>query len=296
TIFVTMEPCNHHGKTPPCTNRIILEKFGRVVYGIKDTNPDVAGNGSEKIIKSGIRVTAGVCKEDIEKLNEVYLKFTSDKLPFVVMKTAMSMDGKTADFEGQSKWITGSLAREYVHDLRHGYAGIMVGVNTILEDNPELSDRSKFTRKSHPVRIICDSKGRTPLNAKIFSPQAETIIATTKYSAINFRRKVENIGGKVMICSEKNGMVDLVDLMKKLGNIGIDSVLLEGGGTLNFSALQAGIVDKVLSFVAPSLIGGKSSWTPVMGEGKKINDKIRLRIGDMTTIGKDILITSYLKK
>ena len=298
TIYVTLEPCNHYGKTPPCTDRIIKEKFSKVVVGINDPNKLVNGNGIKKLKEAGIVVKSGVLKNEIKKLNEIYYKYIFSKQPFCTMKTAMTLDGKSSTFSGNSKWISNQKSREYVHELRHQYSGIMVGVNTIINDDPELTDRSNYEKKKHPVRIVVDSNGRMPLNSKVMNTtNAQTIIAVTYNAGNEFINTANQKGAEVIICHKKNQKVDLNYLFNELGKMNIDSILLEGGSSLNFSALQEGLVDKVFSFISPKLIGGIDSKTPVGGKGfDKISDAIKLRIDNIKRFDEDILIESYIEK
>jgi diaminohydroxyphosphoribosylaminopyrimidine deaminase/5-amino-6-(5-phosphoribosylamino)uracil reductase len=295
TLYVNLEPCNHHGKTPPCADRIIDEKIDRVVIGMKDPNKMVKGHGAGKLREAGIEITTGILEDEVQKLNEVYIKYIQNKIPFCAMKTAMTLDGKIATYRGDSKWITNELSREYVHELRHRYAAIMVGVNTVITDNPFLNDRSKYKRKKHPVKIIVDSLGSTPKHSNIFNNEAETIIAVTKNATVGFRRSMAEKGVRIIECPEKNHKVDLRFLMEKLGDMGIDSILLEGGSTLNFSAIQEGIVDKVYSFISPRLIGGSKSLTPMGGNGfEKIEDAINLKIESIRKFEEDLMIEAYV--
>jgi diaminohydroxyphosphoribosylaminopyrimidine deaminase/5-amino-6-(5-phosphoribosylamino)uracil reductase len=298
TLYVTLEPCNHFGKTPPCTERIILEKFSRVVVGMKDPNPLVNGKGIKKLRGAGIAVESGILKNEILKLNEVYQKFITTGLPFVAIKTAMTLDGKIATYTGDSKWISNEKSRSFVHELRHKYAAIMVGVNTVIKDNPELTDRSMHSHKKNPVRIIVDSSGRIPAKAKILNSEvAKTIVATTKNVQPGFVKSMEEKGVEVLICPAKNDKVSLSYLTKSLAKRGIDSILIEGGSTLNFSAIEAGIVDKVYSFISPKIIGGENAKTPVGGAGfSKIEQAVPLNFAETTRMDEDLLIESYILK
>lgn len=296
TLYVTMEPCNHQGKTPPCTERIIEERIGRVVFGMKDPNPNVRGNGLQRLEQAGIKVTSGILEENISKVNEVFNKYAYKQIPFCALKTAMTLDGKIATYTGDSKWISNEKSRQRVHELRHRYSAIMVGVNTVIKDNPELTDRSDNPIKCHPVRIVVDSKGRTPLNAKILETRlARTIIAVTKNTPEKQIEKLIKKGVRVITCPEKEGKVNLSYLIEVLGKQNIDSILLEGGSKLNFSALREGIIDKVYSFISPKMIGGDKATTPVGGEGfEKIDDAVILNIDKISRFDEDILIEAYI--
>jgi len=298
SLYVSLEPCSHQGKTPPCTDRIIHEKFKRVIIGMKDPNRQVNGRGIQKLMDAGIDVTTGVLEDKARKLNEVFIKQITTKKPFVVLKTAMSLDGKIASYSGDSRWISNEQSRKMVHELRHRYAGIMVGVSTVIQDDPLLTDRSDSKNKSHPVRIIVDSRGRTPLHSKILDVrQAPTILAITSKTPVSFVNKVNDLGVKTMVCPENQQGVDLRFLTGALSKLGIDSILLEGGSTLNFSALTSGIVDKVFSFISPKIIGGQTALSPVGGQGiKKINEAVRLNIENVKQIKDDVLIEAYVIK
>lgn len=297
TLYVTLEPCNHFGKTPPCTDRIIQEKISRVVIGLRDPNPMVNGKGVRKLRKEGIHVETGILKQEITKLNEVYTKYITTGLPFCVVKTAMTLDGKISTVSGDSKWISNEKSRRFVHELRHRYSAIMVGVNTIIKDNPALTDRSEFAIRKNPVRIIVDSKGRTPEHAQVFDiDQARTIFAITAGAGKIFIDLVHQKGAETIVCPEKNNQVDLTFLIKQLGVKGIDSILIEGGSALNFSAYEEGIVDKVYAFIAPKIVGGESAKSPVGGTGfDPLNKALNLTFESVTRHDEDIMVEAYIK-
>ncbi len=295
TIYVTLEPCSHYGKTPPCADRIIKEGFEKVVIGMGDPNPFVNGKGIDKLKKAGIAVTDNVLKENAKHLNECYLKNIHKKEPFCVMKTAMTLDGKISTFTGDSKWISSVKSRLYVQELRHRYTGTMVGVNTVIKDDPKLNDRSENEIKIDPTRIVIDSSGRTPLEAQVLTDDITTIIAVTNNAPPAFVETVIKKGKEIIICPEKDDKVDLKYLMKVLFEKGIDSILLEGGSTLNFTAIKEGIVDKVISFISPKIVGGKDALTPVGGYGiENIRNAITLNIESVTKIDDDILVEAYI--
>jgi diaminohydroxyphosphoribosylaminopyrimidine deaminase / 5-amino-6-(5-phosphoribosylamino)uracil reductase len=299
TMYVTLEPCSHYGKTPPCANAIVEKKIKKVVIGLKDPNPLVAGKGIEILKNNGIEVVTGVLEEEGRKLNEIFLKYITTKLPFCILKTAMTLDGKIATHTGDSKWITNERSREFVHYLRHRVSGIMVGIGTILADDPMLNTRLANCEGSDPHRIIVDSNARLPLEAKILNMKsnANTIIATTELADKERIKLLENKGAEIILTPLKNGKVDLNYLMKELGNMKIDSVLLEGGGSLNYSALEEGIIDKVYTFIAPKIIGGSEAKTPVEGKGKSyMKDAILLQDIEIHSFDNDIMIEGYLRK
>jgi diaminohydroxyphosphoribosylaminopyrimidine deaminase / 5-amino-6-(5-phosphoribosylamino)uracil reductase len=297
TLYVTLEPCNHFGKTPPCTERIINEGVSRVVVGITDPNPLVNNKGIDRLIQAGISTEVGPLEDEIRKINEVFCKYVQQSKPFCALKTAMTLDGKTATYSSNSKWITNTASRDFVHELRHRYAAVMVGVNTIVMDNPHLTDRSQHTIKSNPLRVVVDTNGRLPMDANILNTQqARTLIATTNSMPLDMRKKLKNKGVEIMICPKLDGKVDLNFLVQKLAETGIDSFLLEGGSELNFSALQAGIIDKVYAFISPKFIGGKTAFTPMGGRGlDKIADAIKLQFEQVKHFEEDIMIEAYIK-
>jgi len=298
-MYVTLEPCSHYGKTPPCAKAIIEKGIKRVFIGLTDPNPLVSGRGIGMLRDSGIHVESGFLEEEGRKLNEVFLKYITTGIPFCVMKTAMTLDGKIATATGDSKWITGELSRKHVHELRHRLSGIMVGIGTLLADDPMLTTRLEERDTKDPVRIIVDSRARTPLDAKVFNPASEAgvIIAVTGKAARDKVEALEARGAEVIITPVTDGGVDLSFLMKELGNRKIDSVLLEGGGRLNYAALQSGTVDKVNAFIAPKIVGGENARTPVEGEGIQLmRDAVLLGKTEFHKFGDDIMIEGYIRK
>jgi diaminohydroxyphosphoribosylaminopyrimidine deaminase/5-amino-6-(5-phosphoribosylamino)uracil reductase len=297
TLYVTLEPCSHVGKTPPCSDLVIDKKIKRVVIGMVDPNPLVAGKGIERLRNKGILVVTGVLEEEIRQLNEAFIKYIVTKEPFVVMKSAMSLDGKTATATGESQWISGEAARKRVHELRHELSGIMVGVDTIIKDDPQLTAR--IPNSKNPIRIVVDSQLRIPLTSIVLSQQdkAETIIATTEKGSSEKIATLIKMGIDVIVTSQQDNRVDLRELMAKLGAKGIDSILLEGGATLNFSALKEGIVDKVHVYLSPKIIGGKDAKTVVEGEGiSSLKNAFQLKRLNPVMVGEDLLIEGYLDK
>lgn len=290
TIYVTLEPCCHYGKTPPCTEAIIEQGISRVVIGSDDPNPLVAGKGIGMLRNHGIKVDTGVLKEECDALNQVFFHFIKTGLPYVVMKYAMTADGKITTYTGASKWITGEAARLNVQRARHRYAGIMVGVNTVLTDDPMLNCR--LPEGNSPIRIICDTSLRTPLTANVVRTAKEipTIIATACEDKEKQNGYLEH-GCEILPVPKKEEHIDLGELMKKLGEKKIDSVLLEGGAALNYSALKAGIVNKVQTYLAPKIFGGTKAKSPVGGTGVETPEQaFGLKNRRITEIGEDILI------
>ena len=265
-LYVTLEPCCHFGKTPPCTEIILESGIKKVYIGSMDPNPLVAGQGANLLRQHGLEVVTGICERECRELNRVFFHFIQHKTPYVVMKYAMTADGKIATRTGASKWITGEAARERVQMSRHKYMGIMVGVGTILADNPSLTCRLEGRRS--PVRIICDTNLRTPLTAEVVktADQVPTILAT----ALDDEKKAEpyqKLGCRILTVPLDGEHLDLKILMQKLGALGIDGILLEGGAELNYSALKSGIVHAVEMYVAPKMFGGVHAKTPEEGMG-----------------------------
>lgn len=299
-LYVTLEPCCHQGKTPPCTDIIIEKKIARVFVGSMDSNPLVAGKGVQILRDHGIYVETGILEEECLKLNEVFYHYITAKTPFVVMKYAMTLDGKIACATGDSKWVTGEIARAQVHRMRGRYRGIMVGIGTVLADDPMLNCRVEGG--VDPVRIICDSNLHIPLESQIVktASEIETIVACSQES-LEAERKQEKIrklkeAGIQLIGTEGAHGVNLVELMKKLGEQNIDSILLEGGGTLNASALEDGIVNKVYAYIAGKLIGGMDARSPVEGMGiDRMSDAITLKDMEIERLGDDFCIVGYVK-
>lgn len=299
TMYVTLEPCSHYGRTPPCANAIVEKGIKKVVIGLLDPNPLVSGRGLEILKNNGIEVVTGILEDEGKKQNEIFLKYIATRLPFGILKIAMTLDGKIASAIGDSKWITNEFSRQYVHELRHRVSGIMVGIGTVLTDNPELTTRLKNREGVDPIRIIVDSTAKIPLNAKVLNldSKAKTIVATTEKADKQSLKYIRNKGADIIITPLKNNRVDLSYLMQHLGQRGIDSVLIEGGGALNFSALEEGIVDKVISFIAPKIIGGAAAKTPVEGDGiSHIKNAIQLENIQISRFQEDIMIEGYLKK
>ena len=293
TIYVTLEPCCHYGKTPPCTEAIIEQKIKRVVIGSRDPNPKVSGKGIKMLQEAGIEVIEDFMREECDRLNPVFFHYITTKTPYVVMKYAMTLDGKIATKTGASKWITGEAARAEVQHMRHRYMGIMAGIGTVLADDPMLNVRVEGWKS--PIRILCDSGLRIPLDGQIVKSAGKyrTIVAYADSDNTEAKRKrLHEMGVETICCPDENNQVDLKKLMKYLGEEGIDSILLEGGGTLNDSALRAGIVQEVQAFIAPKLFGGMNSKTPVEGIGVRFpSEAVKLKCTDICQIGEDIRIT-----
>lgn len=297
-MYVTLEPCCHYGKQPPCTEAIIEHGISKVYVGSADPNTLVAGKGIQQLRDAGIEVVTGFLKEECDSLNPVFFHYIVKKTPFVLMKYAMTLDGKIATHTGHSMWVSGEASRQRVQQTRNALSGIMVGIGTVLNDNPRLTCRLEGGR--NPTRIICDSKLRIPLSANVVATAGEipTILATiephAEYNRFWHEQKsaLEEEGVKVLVANEIDGRLDLQDLMQKLGKMNIDSILLEGGSTLNYAALKAGIVNRIEAYVAPKFFGGVGFYTPVGGEGvESAAEAICCKLISTEQIGEDILLT-----
>ncbi len=297
-IYVTLEPCNHTGRTPPCTEKIIRAGIKRVVIAVRDPNPDVTGGGLAFLKDHGIEVVEGVCREEAAKQIEWFLKFIRTKTPFVTLKCAMTLDGRIATRTGDSKWITGERARHYVHQMRHAADAIMVGSGTVKADNPSLTARLEGRPTRDPVRIILDTGLTVDKNACVFhldSP-AETIVVTGKTVDPGRMARFEKTGVRVIAeDQDESGRINLTGLMRRLGEMDITSLLIEGGGRVSGSALRAGIVDKVCFFYAPKIMGGDDGVPVCAGNGPDLmKDVIRLNKTSVRRFEEDFLVEGYI--
>ena len=289
-IYVTLEPCCHHGKQPPCTEAIIQAGIRKVYIGSDDPNPLVAGKGAELLRQAGIEVQTGVCQAECDKLNKIFFHYITTKAPYCMMKIAMTADGKTATRTGLSRWITNEASRRHVHETRKQFSGIMCGIGTVIADNPSLTCR--IENPSNPTRIICDTHLRIPVECNIVrtADQVPTIVATSSQDEAKLE-KLRNHGVQILKIKAHEGNINLKLLMKKLGEQGIDSVLLEGGACLHESALRAGIVQHVQIYIAPKIFGGVSAKTAVGGLGvEEVDEAYRLSTPEIRTFGSDILL------
>lgn len=296
TLYVTLEPCCHYGKTPPCTEIIIEKKIAKVVIGSRDPNPKVAGKGARILREHGIEVVEDYMREACDALNPVFFHYITTKTPYVVLKFAMTLDGKIATRTGASKWITGEAARNHVHQLRGRYAGILAGIGTVLEDDPMLNCRIDGAHQ--PLRIILDSHLRIPMGSRLVRSAKEYPLLIVcnestrdREEGTNRIQKLEEAGAKVWTLPEKNGHPDLNVLMQRLGEEKIDSVLIEGGGTVNEAALKAHIVHHVYAYIAPKIFGGEDAKTPVEGSGIRLPQECaNLRLAKITVLLNDMLL------
>ena len=295
TLYVTLEPCAHFGLTPPCVNRIIESRIREVVVGMVDPNPINNGKGVAILRQFGVKVKVGFLEDKLRRMNEVLVKYMTKRLPFVTVKVAQSLDGRIATRTGNSKWITSDSSRSFAHRIREDFDAVMVGVNTVLRDNPKLN--SWFSKKQ-PVKIIVDSQLSTPQDSNIFSKGASVIIVTlpVKPGLETDNRKIIEQKARILEVKEKDGQINLKDMFKRLLKEGIFNVLVEGGGTLNGSLFDDGLVDKVMFFISPKIIGGKDAISSVMGQGVvRVERSIKLKELKSRRFGEDFLIEGYIK-
>jgi len=294
TLYVTLEPCCHYGRTPPCTKALIEAGVARVVAAMSDPNPLVQGKGFAELRAVGIEVSIGLLEDRARRLNEAYIKYITTGLPFFRLKMAMTLDGKIATRTGESRWITGEAARRYSHRLRSKADAVMVGVETALRDDPELTAR--IPAASQPARIIVDSFARTPPNARIFDAPGKVILATTKQAPAARLRTLEQRGARILSLESADQRVDLPTLARELASFGLINVLVEGGGELAAGLLAAGLLDAVTFFVAPKMFGGREAPTPIEGTGiSDIDDATNLRDIRIRRFGEDICIEGYVE-
>ncbi len=291
-VYVTLEPCSHHGRTPPCAEALIGANVGRVFAGMVDPNPKVSGGGVRMLEKAGIQVTVGVLERECRTLNEAFVKYVTTGLPFVILKSAMTLDGKIATTTGDSKWITNEKSRRHVHKLRSQVDAVLVGVGTVEADDPQLTAR--IPKGRDPLRVVVDSSLRFPRQARMLrSPSpAGTVIATVSREPAA-TRELESLGAEILRCRGRAGRVDLGDLFAQLGARGVQSLLLEGGGVLAGEALRQGLIDKFLLFFAPKLVGGEG-LAPFIGPGVgRMAEAFRLQDISVTRFDDDILVEGY---
>lgn len=296
-VYVTLEPCAHYGKTPPCSKALVEAKVKNVYGGLLDVNPKVAGKGFKILEDAGIHVEYGFLQDELRKQNEVFFKWIEHKKPFVVLKAAMTLDGKIATATGQSKWITNETSRAYGYKLRDIYDGIMVGINTVIEDNPMLTARVDGGK--NPIRIVVDSSLKIDINANVVQDKsAKTIIATTDKADKDKILKLQAQDVDVIVVDkDKNDKVDIEKLLDILGQQNICSILVEGGATLSGSFVAKKLVDKVYFFIAPKIVGGKEAKTPVAGTGiLNLQEALALKDIQVEKLDEDILIIGRVDK
>lgn len=296
-VYVTLEPCAHYGKTPPCAKALVEAKVKNVYGGLLDVNPKVAGKGFKILEDAGIHVEYGFLQDELRKQNEVFFKWIEHKKPFVVLKAAMTLDGKIATATGQSKWITNETSRAYGYKLRDIYDGIMVGINTVIEDNPMLT--SRVDGGKNPIRIVVDSSLKIDINANVVQDKsAKTIVATTDKADKDKILKLQAQDVDVIVVDkDENDKVDIEKLLNILGQQNICSILVEGGATLSGSFVAKKLVDKVYFFIAPKIVGGKEAKTPVAGTGiLNLQEALALKDIQIEKLEEDILIIGRVDK
>ena len=296
TLYVTLEPCNHFGRTPPCTQAILKKGIRKVVVGMRDPNPHVTGGGCDYLSGQGVEVVTGVLEEECRRLNEWFVTYVTKGRPFVIAKTALTLDGWTATSTGHSRWVTNERSREWVHRLRHQVDGILVGVGTVMADDPLLNTRLKKGRGKDPVRIIVDTHLRIPVNARVLAHPhgSETLIAVSEDVPPRRIERLKTKGISFLVCPKKEGRIDLIALMDMLGNRSITSVLLEGGATLMGAMIREKLVDKFCIFKAPKIFGGSDGRPMALGQGpSKMDQSIPLKDIRIKRFGDDLLIVGY---
>jgi diaminohydroxyphosphoribosylaminopyrimidine deaminase/5-amino-6-(5-phosphoribosylamino)uracil reductase len=301
TMYVTLEPCAHQGRTPPCTEAIIAAGVSEVHMAMLDPNPIVLGRGQKELKKAGIKTALGEHEAEAREVNEAYIKYITTGLPFVTAKFAISLDGKIATREGDSRWISGPESRKYVHCLRYTSDAIMAGVNTLLADNPQLTTRCSGGKggvaRKQPLRVIVDGQGRTPLDSRVFDEPGKTLLVVGHRLGPKQRAAFTEAGAEVMEPPEDAKKVDLELLLRDLAKRDITSVIVEGGGILLGSLFDQGLVDKVIAFVATIIIGGVGAKTAVAGEGvSSVAESLRLEKVQVVRLGDDIMVSGYVAK
>jgi len=296
TMYVTLEPCNTYGKTPPCTQAVSEAGLNKVVIGAYDPNPAVSGRGVTALRAGNVEVEEGPFKEEITRLNEGYNKHISGGLPFVTLKTAMSLDGKIATRTGSSRWITSEPARQMVHRMRGESDAVVTGIGTVIADNPRLDVRLEDFKGTQPVRVVIDGQGKIPEDALVVTSAQETltIVATTELMSLDKSQRLSDAGAEVVMIPRINGRIDLNKLLRELGARDMCSVLLEAGSALATAFIQEGLVDKYAIFIAPKLIGGEGAPGLLGGLGvDDVNKAIKLRFFDFRQVGDDIYVEAY---
>ena len=299
TLYVTLEPCNHTGRTPPCTEKILEAGIRRVVVAMTDPNPTVTGGGNACLVSKGIDVTCGVLEEKALRLNESFVKHTRTGLPFVILKCAATLDGRLATRTGDSKWITGPQSRQFVHLIRHGVDAIMVGAGTVAADDPSLTTRLENTTGRNPRRVILDTRLGLPETAKVLRHEddSDTILVAGPGAPAEKKERLAGLGATILEMPLVGGRIDLADLMKRLGKMGVTSLLVEGGGGVLASALRDGIADKVLFFYAPKILGGDDGVPICRGPGAALmGDAVALEHIRVHRFDDDVMIEGYIKK
>ena len=299
TLYVNLEPCNHYGRTPPCTEAILKSSVEEVVVGMVDPNPHVTGGGCEFLSSHRVKVKCNVLEKECKRLNEVYIKYITKDKPFVILKGALTLDGWIATQTGNSKWITGEKSRKFVHSLRKRVDAILVGIETVIVDNPFLTPYLTGRSTSDPFRVIVDTNLRIPLHSRVLdSPKSGlTIIAVGSNVDSAKKKKIEDLGARVVNCQVRNGWIDLADLLDELAKMSISSVLVEGGATLFGSMIRGEFVDKYYMFLAPKILGGDNGVPFAKGPGyDSIESCVLLKDLKVRKFDDDIMIEAYPQK
>lgn len=297
TLYVNLEPCDHQGRTGPCTQAILEAGIARVVASMRDPNPLVDGRGFAHLRAAGVEVREGVLRDEAERLNEAFAKHVRTGLPFVTWKMAASLDGKVACHDGSSRWITGPEARVDVHRLRAAADAIVVGAGTALADDPSLTVRLPDYRGRPPLRVLVDARGRVPATGDLFSEEAPTLVATTALAPGERRKEWAAAGAEVLVYEAEGERVPLRRLMEELGKREVQGVLLEGGPTLAWSAVEEGVVDRVVVYLAPKLIGGRDAPTVLGGRGfAPVGSALRLRVRAFDRVGEDLKVEAVIER
>ncbi|NLC58882.1 MAG: bifunctional diaminohydroxyphosphoribosylaminopyrimidine deaminase/5-amino-6-(5-phosphoribosylamino)uracil reductase RibD [Armatimonadetes bacterium] len=296
TLYVTLEPCAHHGRTPPCTEAVRHAGITRVVAAMEDPHAIVAGRGFAVLRAAGIAVDVGVREQPARAHLEAYIKHVRTGMPLGLLKCALSLDGKIATRTGDSRWVSGEAARRWVHRLRQEFDAVAVGVGTLLRDDPQLTVRLPGKRRD-PLRVVFDTQARTPPDARLFAAGGPVIIATSEHAPAERVAALEARGATILRLPEMDGRVSLDAAFRELGARGVMSVLLEGGGTVAAAALAAGVIDRVLFFLAPRLVGGREAPTPVEGLGvATMAEALRLERLRVRRVGEDLAVEAHVHR
>lgn len=296
TLYVTLEPCSHYGKTPPCADAVVAAGLKRVVIAVLDSNPLVAGRGVEKLKAAGIEVKIGVCEEESRRMNEVFFKYIQTKTPFVLLKAATTLDGKIATAAGKSRWISNEESRRYVHVLRDEYDAILVGIGTVLKDDPLLNVRLEGKEGHDPVRVVLDSHLRIPLESQLVqtAKQQKTIVFCAPDADVEKKTALLAAGVDVAEVERDGGSLDVEAVLRELGQREICSLLLEGGGEVHAAFLKRKLVDKICWFIAPKLFGGKTAPGPIGGDGiEDVEDAVEIENLSYKWFGHDLCLLGY---
>lgn len=294
TLYINLEPCCHYGNNPPCVDLIASSGIREVIASMKDPNPLVNGKGFKKLRAYGVKVRTGLMQKEAEELNEAFVEYITTKKPFVVLKSAITIDGKIATRTGASRWVAGKASRRFAHHLRNIYDAILAGVQTVLIDNPRLTVR-EVKKVKNPIRIVLDAYARTPLGANVLSKEARTIIVVGPGAKKSRLEALKGGGAEILKLPAPQGRIDVRALVRALGKMKITSLLLEGGGEVNASFLEAGLVDKAHFIIAPKIFGGREARTAVEGKGVNLPSQAKwLKNVQIEQSGEDILVTGYL--